>query len=184
VIRKTVVLACVLFVTACGGDGGDTAADGAGPTSAENGGHMRTMTEDEATQRAEDHIRRAVAALPEQPTLTPLRSGSTECLDPTDNGPQGRYEVSRSYWLDDLPKDRNAEFVDALYEYWTANNFRVLTDKRDAHDRFVSVENNDDAFRMSVKQSVEGDLSLGASSPCIWPNGAPPEDTPPADTAG
>src|SRR5699024_4584727 len=104
---------------------------------------------------------RAVAALPEKPTLTLLRSDSAECLDPTDNGPRGRYEVSRSYWLDDLPEDRNEEFVNALYEYWTSNDFRVLTDKRDAHDRFVSVENNDDAFRMSVKQSVEGDLSLG-----------------------
>ncbi|EHR61448.1 hypothetical protein [Saccharomonospora cyanea] len=171
-IRKAAALACLLLVTACGG-GGDTTPSGTDATAP--GSDMRTMTEDEAAQRAEEHIRRAVAALPVEPTLTLLRADSAECLDPTDDGPRGRYEVGRSYWLDNLPEGRNAEFVDALHEYWTSNNFRVLADKRDGHDRFVSVESNDDAFRMSVKQSVEGDLSLGASSPCVWPDGTPPE---------
>lgn len=137
---------------------------------------MRTMTEQQAAQRADEHIQRAVAALPEKPTLTVQYEDSAECLDPTDNGPRGRFEVGKTYWLDGLPADRNKETVDALYDYWTANGFRVLSDKRSASDMFVSVENNDDAFRMSVQQSDEGDLSLGASSPCIWPDGTPPAD--------
>ncbi|WP_245900481.1 hypothetical protein [Prauserella shujinwangii] len=136
---------------------------------------MRTLTEEEAAQRAEQHIRRAVAALPEKPTLTVQYADSAECLDPTDNGPRGRYQVGKTYWLDGVPSERNEEFVDALYDYWVSHGFRILTDKRSESDRFVSVENDDDAFRMSVKQSVEGDLSLGASSPCVWPNGTPPE---------
>lgn len=169
-IRRAAVLACLWLVAACGGgDGGGVVADEG------KGGSMRTMTQDEAAQRAEEHIQRAVAALPEKPTLTLLRDDAAECLDPTDNGPRGRYEVSRSYWLDDLPAERNAEFVDALVEHWDGNGYRVLTDKRESHDRFVSVEDTRDAFRMSVKQSVEGDLSLGASSPCVWPDGVPPE---------
>ncbi|EID56434.1 hypothetical protein [Saccharomonospora xinjiangensis] len=171
-IRKAAAIACLLLAAACGGN-----ANTSGTTDPEaTGSDMRTMTEDEAAQRAEEHIKKAVAALPEKPTLTLLRADSAECLDPTDNGPRGRYEVSRSYWLDNLPEGRNAEFVDALHEYWTTSNFRVLTDKRDGHDRFVSVESNDDAFRMSVKESVEGDLSLGASSPCVWPDGTPPDE--------
>jgi hypothetical protein len=130
---------------------------------------MRTLTEQEAYQRA-------VAALPEKPTLTLQDDSSMECLDPTDNGPRGRYEVGKAYWLDGLPADRNKEYVAALYEHWVSSGFRVLTDQRSSSDMFVSVENNDDAFRMSVKQSVEVDLSLGASSPCVWPDGVPPED--------
>ncbi|EHY87581.1 hypothetical protein ACWGRK_15795 [Saccharomonospora azurea] len=172
-IRKATALACLLLVTACGGGGKGTTPSGTDATAP--GSDMRTMTEHEAAQRAEEHIRRAVDALPEKPALTLLRADSAECLDPTDGGPRGRYEVGRSYWLDDLPEGRNAEFVDALHDYWTANDYRVLTDKRDAPDRFVSVQHNGDAFRMSVKQSVEGDLSLGASSPCVWPDGTPPE---------
>lgn len=137
---------------------------------------MRTLTEEEAAERVEEHLQRAVEALPDNPTLTVQSEDSMECLDPDDHGPRGRYEVGKTYWLDEVPTDRNEEFVDVLYEHWEANGFRVLTDKRSQDDRFVSVENNDDAFRMSVKESVEGDLSLGASSPCVWPEGTPPED--------
>lgn len=136
---------------------------------------MRTLTEEEAAQRAEEHIQRAVAALPEKPDLTLQRDDSAECLDPTDNGPRGRFEVGKTYWLDGLPAGRNEEYAEALHKHWVANGFRVLNDFRP--DRiFISVENNEDAFRMSVTESIEGDLSLGASSPCVWPNGVPPED--------
>lgn len=97
-----------------------------------------------------------------------------ECLDPDDDGPRGRYEVGRTYWLDGLPAGSNGEVVDALYQYWVNNGYRVLTDERSASEMFVSVEHNGDAFRMSVTESFGGDLSLGASSPCVWPDGVPP----------
>ncbi|MBB3662701.1 hypothetical protein FB384_001605 [Prauserella sediminis] len=132
---------------------------------------MRTLTHDEARARAQEHIERAVAALPVQPTLTVQRDDALECDDPKDRGPRGRYEVGKTYWLDDLPGDRNAEIVDVLVEHWTSHDFRVLADHRAADDRFVSVQHTGDAFRMSVTQSIEGDLSLGASSPCIWLDG-------------
>ncbi|TKG63828.1 hypothetical protein FCN18_29835 [Prauserella endophytica] len=178
-IRRMAVLACLLLLAACGDGGGD---DNEGRSTTErpspgNGDEMRTMTGEQAARRAQEHIDRAVAALPVRPTLEVLRDDSAECLDPTDNGPLGRYEVGKTYWLDGLPSERNAEFVDALYDHWNASGYRVLTDKRSAPDRFVSVENSDDAFRMSVQQSVEGDLSLGASSPCVWPDGVPPADS-------
>jgi hypothetical protein len=173
-LRTAAVLACLLLLTGCGGQEDATRPDAA-PTSQESGDQMRTMTEQQAAERAQEHIDRAVAALPEQPTLTLQDESSTECLDPTDNGPRGRYEVGKTYWLDDLPATRNAEYVTALYDYWTTNGFQVLTDERSADNMFVSVENNDDSFRMSVKQSIEGDLSLGASSPCVWPDGVPPD---------
>ncbi len=65
------------------------------------------MTEREAAERAERHIARAVEALPDEPTLTLQNDLSAECVDPTDGGPRGRYEVGRTYWLDDLPAERN-----------------------------------------------------------------------------
>src|SRR5699024_10437957 len=99
------------------------------------------------------------------------------CLGPTDDGPQGRYEVARKYWLDDIPQDRNSEFVDTLYNYWNKNGYHVRTDKRSSSDKFVSVEYESDSFIVSVQQSVEGDLSLGVSSPCVWPDGVPPYST-------
>lgn len=145
---------------------------------------MDTLTIEQAHQRAQQHVDDAAAALPVAPTLTVLRNGEAECTDPTDNGPRGRYQVSRKYWLDDLPADRNAEFVDTLLAHWTSHGYHVLTDKRADNDRFVSVEHNDDAFRMSVKQSTDGSLALGASSPCVWPDGHPPADAEPSVDPG
>jgi len=135
---------------------------------------MHTLTTEQAAQRAKEHVQHAVAALPIQPSLTKKSGLSTECLDPDDDGPQGRYEVDRSYWLDDIPKDRNTEIVNTLHQHWKNNNYRILSDKRASDDKFISVEHNGDGFQMSVLQSDEGDLSLGAASPCVWPDGAPP----------
>lgn len=142
-----------------------------------NEGTMRTLTEEEAAQRADEHIQRAVAALPVEPDLTLRDDSSMACLDPGDNGPRGRYEVGKSYRLDGLPAGSNSKVVDALYQHWVSNDYRVLSDKRSVDDRLVSVEHNGDAFRMSVLESFEGELTLGASSPCVWPDGQPREST-------
>src|SRR5699024_12204707 len=67
-------------------------------------------------------------------------SSDLECLDPDDDGPQGRYEVDRSYWLDDIPKDRNTDIVNTLHQHWKNNNYRILSDKRASDDKFRSEE--------------------------------------------
>ncbi|MDV6011830.1 hypothetical protein F8178_04950 [Haloechinothrix sp. LS1_15] len=136
-----------------------------------------TITEEQARDRAEQHLHDAIAALPDQPSLRQLSDYSDACTDPTDGGPQGRYQVGMTYWLDDLPKEKNREYLDVLYAHWEANNYRIRGDRRDRGS--IYVEHNDDAFRMSIRTSDEGDLSLGASSPCIWPEGTPPDDTEP-----
>lgn len=136
---------------------------------------MRTLTKEEASQRADEHIQRAVAALSADPSLSLLDDSAMECQDPTDNGPQGRYEVRKSYRLDKIPQERNSEVIDTLYRYWKTNNYRILDDYRSDDDMFVSIEHNGDAFRMSVIQNDAGELIVGASSPCVWPDGVPPE---------
>lgn len=175
--RVVVLIGCLLLITSCGDEGADNGNRANKTTSSENGGAMRTLTKEEAATRAEKHIRHTVAALPVEPSLRLQDDSSIECQEPTDDGPRGRYEVGKTYWLDDLPAERNAEFVDILYEYWVDNGYRVLSDKRSSSDKYVWVENKEDSFRMSVQQSVKGDLSLGAASPCVWPDGAPPSST-------
>ncbi|APU12879.1 hypothetical protein UA75_04100 [Actinoalloteichus sp. GBA129-24] len=97
---------------------------------------------------------------------------SVECQDPTDRGPLGRSQFTTRYFLDELPREDNDSNVEAVYQHWIENGYQVLVDDRP--DRiFISVQHEDDAFRMSIRASVQGDLSLGASSPCIWPNGTP-----------
>ncbi|MCX9191689.1 hypothetical protein C3Y87_09725 [Carbonactinospora thermoautotrophica] len=136
---------------------------------------MKTLNQQQADQRAEEHIQRAVAAVfTPPPRLERKLFLTSECDDPTDLGPKGRVQVSRSYWLRDLPKERNREYFDKIHEYWTHNGYHVLQDDRaDPNNPALYVEHNDDAFRMTLYSSIQGDLFLGATSPCIWPTGEP-----------
>ncbi|GAA1212679.1 hypothetical protein LY12_003167 [Prauserella alba] len=166
----------VLLAEGCGGDAASGSGEGTDSGGTEGGRQLRTLTIEQARDRAQQHIDRAVAALPVTPELTLHRDDELECTDPDDNGPAGRYQVGRTYWLDRIPTERSAEIVDTLHGHWTSGGFRVLADERASDDRFVSVEHGEDAFRMSVQQSKDGSLSLGASSPCVWPDGEPPGD--------
>ena len=145
---------------------------------------MQTLDEQQATGRVERHIAHAVAALPTRPRLELASELRTECDDPTDFGPKGRIQVSRRYWLAGLPRERTREVFDALHEHWLAGDYRVLEDGRDRAVEDMTtgevrpapllwVEHNRDGFRMTLVGSAGGDLSLVATSPCIWPDGTP-----------
>lgn len=140
---------------------------------------LHTMNEKQAGEKAERHVRDVMSALPKQARLEPIYLPHTPCDDPSDNGPKGRVEANREYWIRDLPGDTNEHYFDALLDYWQGHNFRVLTDAR-PQDYFISVENKQDFFRMSVTGGPTGAMSIGASSPCVWPNGTPP----PSATSG
>ncbi|WP_198533086.1 hypothetical protein [Carbonactinospora thermoautotrophica] len=135
----------------------------------------KTLNQQQADQRAEEHIQRAVAAVfTPPPRLERQLFITLECEDPTDLGPKGRVQVARGYWVRDLPKERNREYLDKLYEYWTRNGYRVLEDDRaDPNSPALFVEHNDDGFRMSLQANFQGDLTISATSPCIWPTGEP-----------
>lgn len=167
----------LLLSTACSGNTAGDSSDSNETVSAEVSSKMRTLTKQQASERADKHIHQAVSALPVEPSLRLHDDSATECQDPTDGGPRGRYEVGKTFWLDELSPERNTEFVDALYKHWSENGYSVLSDKRSSNDKYVWVENPNDSFRMSVQQSKNGDLSLTATSPCVWPDGAPPSET-------
>src|SRR5699024_3378780 len=143
------LLSCLLLFAACGGAGdANNTADSSGKEE-----QMRTLTKEQAAERADEHIKSAVAALPVEPSLSMQEPLPMECADPSDNGPRGRYTINRRYRLNDLPKGRNTEFVNMLYRYWKHNNYRILDDDRSADNKFISVEHNGDGFRMSVINS-------------------------------
>jgi len=136
-----------------------------------------TITRQEANDRVDKYISDSVTSLAPSPRLEPLgREDAGDCSDPTDNGPLGRVIASRDYWLRDVPKSRNAEVVASLVRWWQDHDFVVRNDDR-PKENWVLVENRVDGFRMSVQESSQGDLSLGATSPCVWPNGTPAPQT-------
>jgi hypothetical protein len=136
-------------------------------------GRGETITEDEAADKAQEHIDGAVAALPGSAELEDFGGVNTaSCDDPTDGGPKDRVTVSVAYWIRGLAVEDNKANADLLYEYWTANGYQVLDDSR-PDDLFVSVGHEEDSFVMSIQESKQGSLSMGAASPCVWPEGRP-----------
>ncbi|MBB4934246.1 hypothetical protein F4561_005066 [Lipingzhangella halophila] len=132
-----------------------------------------TLNQEQALERVEQHIGNATANLPDSLHTESLGViDGASCDDPTDNGPKVRIIVSHKYWLDGLQPEDNEHHAELLHQHWTNNGYTVLTDDR-PDEIYISVENNEDGFRMSLQESAEGSLSLGASSPCIWPNGSP-----------
>lgn len=132
-----------------------------------------TITQDEAAEKIEQHVTDAVAALPDTVELEPLGPVAfASCDDPTDGGSKDRVTVSQRQWLTGLPAEDNEQNVDLLYDYWVSNGYRVIHDLR-PDELFVTAESETDAFNVSVQASDEGSLSIGASSPCVWPEGTP-----------
>ncbi len=137
-----------------------------------------TITQQQANQRAEQYVHDAVSAVLPSAQLEMVSAfEDSPCDDPTDNGPRGRVIASRDYWLNNIPADKQADYVNALAQWWTQHNFAILTDDR---PHYVWVENRADGFRIAIQQTVTGPtrLSLGATSPCVWPNGTPEPKAP------
>lgn len=145
--------AVVVMLTGCGGETEDEAS----PDS--------PLSEKQASKRVEKHISDTVSVLPDSLKLEPVGSTVSAPCEP-----DHLITVSKSYWLDGLPAEENKQYVDEMVKYWTTNGYTVVDDLR-PDELFVSVGNDKDGFGMSVRTSVQGNLSLGASSPCINPGG-------------
>ncbi|MGH4019791.1 MAG: hypothetical protein ACRDT0_11255 [Pseudonocardiaceae bacterium] len=138
-----------------------------------------TLNQQQGTERMEQHIMNAVAVIEPKPSLELQSANTQDCSQPSDDGPLGRVVLSVAYWLREIPVERNPEVFAATKRHWMGSEWTVLSDRSQrAEAPFISVQNDRDGFRMSIQSSVDGQLSLGASSPCIWPNGTPEPEGP------
>lgn len=126
-----------------------------------------SLTRDEAETKLEEHATAAADVLPDQLRLDTTRGVSAPPCDSSED----RIRVSKSYWLDGLPKKADEAHVDALVQHWQDNGYEITDDQRPT-ELFVFAEHTEDEFEIYVQASVEGDLSLTVSSPCLWPEGS------------
>jgi hypothetical protein len=61
--------------------------------------------------------------------------------------------ASVTYWVNDIPVDRQSDYVNAPFQWWSEHDFAALTDNR-TNDINVHVENRNDGFRMAVQQTA------------------------------
>lgn len=130
--------------------------------------HETGPTEHDATALVEAHLRDAIAALPDQPALRPLRNGRRHCADPVTGEDSDTVAITRGFWLDGIPANRVGPSLAALRAHWGEHEFEIIADTSPV-ERFVEVQNAE-GYRMSIVVSDAGVLSIGASTPCVLPS--------------
>jgi hypothetical protein len=136
----------------------------------------KTMTQKQATERVEQIIRDTVAALSVKPRLEMIESMSQadNCVDPTDGGSPDRTVISHSYWLRGIPRSRNGDIGRQVKSYWESKGYKITdVNGLNTNEPNINGYTQPDEFLFSIETNVDGDVNIGATSPCIWPNGTP-----------
>jgi hypothetical protein len=135
---------------------------------------MQTLTEEQAFARLEEHLRQAIAQVQPAAGAEPGMRITVPCDDPSDGGPPGRVFVEAHYWLHGVPPERNRAVLDALYDYWAAHGYHVLSDQRTLEQApQLKVVHREDSFVVILRQNLADQLEILGSSPCVWPEGTP-----------
>ncbi|PFG49375.1 hypothetical protein ATK36_4526 [Amycolatopsis sulphurea] len=116
----------------------------------------------------------ATASFPPGYKLTEIVFPNESCTDSSDND-TGQIRVGITYWVDGPDRAHNNAYYENLKRWWHNNGWTVETDTWSGK-QFANAH-NDDGYLMSLTGTVTGPvlgrLSIGASSPCVWPNGTP-----------
>lgn len=130
-------------------------------TSCGTGQAESSMTESDAYDRAEAYVRRAATALPADARLELAAPPSSEACK---GEPADRVIVNSTYFVRGLA-DEDKHF-DSMLRWWEAHDFELLDDLRPER-HYIWVRNKSDGFRMSLRDNENGELLLGAQSPCL-----------------
>ncbi|MCL2584257.1 MAG: hypothetical protein FWE35_17570 [Streptosporangiales bacterium] len=85
-----------------------------------------------------------------------------------------RVQVSRSYFLQGVPKQAHSSIAKQIQHIWKAKGYRIYgTSHLDTANPQVFADTTD-GFLMALSTEGNGQLNIGATSPCVWPNGTPP----------
>lgn len=133
-----------------------------------------TITLEQANQRVERYIEGVTSVFPAGATLKLQESfDDYPCTDPDDLGPEGRRIASRTFQVMGSSHSEIPQYFAAVLSWSKQHNFVVL--KHEPTNEYLWMENKSDGFRMSLEANRKGELYVGATSPCVWPTGTPPE---------
>ncbi|KJY37681.1 hypothetical protein VR44_05240 [Streptomyces katrae] len=157
------MLAVTVAVTACGAQG------------------EIMMSEQQATDRAEEIIQQAVVTLSPKPTLERFGPETIgPCLAKDDHSPDDRLQVTLFYKLTGVPGAEARNLVLQAREAWLKQGYKIhSSDEKDMSGPFpwVSMRTEPDDFWMEATTGVldratgEGIASLSVTSPCFLPPG-------------
>lgn len=158
--RIAIAVAAALLVTSCSGV---------------NPVFRPTITQQHASDRVEQIVRDTVARITPRPRLELYKPGSnvSGCMvDPSDTA-DTRVQVSNAYFLRGV-RDSNASISEQVLRLWKQAGY-AITDTHEVGGAMPSINGvTQDDFYIGLEWTGSGDLSIGATSPCLWPDGTPP----------
>ena len=132
-----------------------------------------TITQDEATEKAQEHAQNTLTALPAEAELEEMsKPSSSPCDDTSMLGAKKRVAVGVNFWVNGIPEEDNETALALMHDHWDTNGYQILNDNR-PNDPFINARNEEDDFLIAIEYNKYGDLALTVGSPCLWPDGTP-----------
>lgn len=132
-----------------------------------------TITAAQAATQAQQYVKDLIVVFPAEATLEQHGDVLTgPCANPSGVGFDKRVQASVDYWIRGLDAARYHEYFDAMKAWLPAGGWTIDTDSR-PKDMFLHANRADDEFTLTLQANNKGGLSIGAASPCVWPNGTP-----------
>jgi hypothetical protein len=136
-----------------------------------------TITEQHAAGLARQILQGTAEAITPRPALETYQpgSGTGPCLiNPADTSDK-RVQVTLTYFLRGIPRQENASVARQILAHWKHQGYAILTTHHlDTDQPVITAATHGDSFLLSLDSGSDGSLSIGTSSPCIWPDGTPP----------
>lgn len=142
------------------------------PTGCSSQHDQRTITQRQASARVQQLLLDTANSVTPRPRLEPYKPGSDagQCLA-GNNDP--RSQVSRTYFLRGV-RNANASISRQVLQLWKKDGY-TITDTHEVGGRMPAINGTTrDDFLIELAWTGSGDLSIVATSPCLWPNGTPP----------
>lgn len=135
-----------------------------------------TITRQQATDRVEQILRSTADGITPRPRLEVYKPGSVDgpCMADPSNTADTRIQVVRSYWLRGISTHDNITIGEQILRMWKKNGYGISDTPGIGTDAPNIHAVTQDDFLISLEWSDNGALSIGASSPCLWPDGTPP----------
>jgi hypothetical protein len=142
-----------------------------------SGGNVasHTITQQQATARAEQIPPETATSLDPQPVLekNPLLTVTDMCVA---NVPDANemVNVAYSYWLRGITATQFGEIGQQIKAFWKKKGYTIFTSGGFGTGQPDISGETQDSFLISLDWSAKGEISIGATSPCIYPDGKPP----------
>jgi hypothetical protein len=142
-----------------------------------SGGNVshNTMTQAQATARARQILRDTAAALTPRPRLGEFEPDPppNQCLDNIPDAAR-KVNVGGTSWLHGIAEAEFAAVGRQILDYWKKQGYSIQAARGFSSGRPEINAATRDGFLVSLDWSAKNLLSIGASSPCIYPEGHPP----------